>query len=267
VTGGRILVVDDDALLRSSVAAVLTDEGYDVELAGDGVDALAKIHANPPDVILLDVLMPRMNGKALLETLHSSAETKSIPVLVMTALHGFESHRTIELGATDLVEKPFDVDELLNKVALAVYRAQKGREDRLGTGSEPSESADLGEPTSRGVVLVVGDERHGPLRLDRMVSALGYTAVSLVHATHELPRLARLLEPRAIVLVEGASASGGIEALRMLRAEPDLRDVPVLVLGREIGSDQNWRGEAVALGADLLSSSEAAGELSRLLGS
>jgi DNA-binding response OmpR family regulator len=262
VTGGRILVVDDDALLRSSVAAVLMDEGYDVELAGDGVEALAKIHASPPDVILLDVLMPRMNGKALLETLHSSAETASIPVLVMTALHGFESHRTIELGATDLVEKPFDVDELLNKVALAVYRAQKGREDVAG----PADGTDLGEPTSRGVVLVVGDERHGPLRLDRMVSALGYTAVSLIHATHELPRLARLLEPRAIVLVEGASAAGGLEALRMVRAEADLRDVPVLVLGRE-SDDEGWRCEAEALGADLLSSAEAAGELSRLLGS
>jgi DNA-binding response OmpR family regulator len=256
------MVVDDDALLRSSVAAVLIDEGYEVELAGDGVDALAKIHANPPDVILLDVLMPRMNGKALLETLHSSSETAGIPVLVMTALHGFESHRTIELGATDLVEKPFDVDELLNKVALAVYRAQKGREDRAG----PPDGGDLGEPTSRGVVLVVGDERHGPLRLDRMVSALGYTAVSLIHATHELPRLARLLEPRAIVLVEGASAAGGLEALRMVRAEADLRDVPVLVLGRE-SDDDDWRCEAEALGADLLSSAEAAGELSRLLGS
>jgi CheY-like chemotaxis protein len=263
VTGGRILVVDDDALLRSSVAAVLTDEGYEVELAADGVDALAKIHANRPDVILLDVLMPRMNGKALLETLHMSPDTAGIPVLVMTALHGFESHRTIALGATDLVEKPFDVDELLNKVALAVYRAQKGREDR----ATPSDATELSEPTSRGVVLVVGDERHGPLRLDRMVSALGYTAVSLVHATHELPRLARLLEPRAIVLVEGASAAGGIEALRMLRAEPDLRDVPVLVLWRDTDDQNGWRSEAEALGADLLSSAEAAGELSRLLGS
>jgi CheY-like chemotaxis protein len=263
VTGGRILVVDDDALLRSSVAAVLGDEGYDVELAGDGVDALAKIHANPPDVILLDVLMPRMNGKALLETLHSRAETARIPVLVMTALQGFESQRTIALGATDLVEKPFDVDELLNKVALAVYRAQKGREEP----SAPSESSELAESSSRGVVLVVGDERQGPLRLDRMVSALGYTAVSLVHATHELPRLARLLEPRAIVLVEGATAKSGIEALRMVRADAGLRDVPVLVLGRDGDDSNGWRGEAAALGADLLSSSEAAGELSRLLGS
>jgi DNA-binding response OmpR family regulator len=98
-----------------------------------------------------------------------------------------------------------------------------------------------------------------------MVSALGYTAVSLVHATSELPRLARLLEPRAIVLVEGGAATSALEALRLVRAEPDLRDVPVLMLGRE--GDDSWRDEAEALGADLLSSAEAAGELSRLLGS
>lgn len=221
VTGGRILVVDDDALLRSSVAAVLADEGYEVDLAGDGVDALAKIHANPPDVILLDVLMPRMNGKALLETLHASAATSGISVLVMTALHGFESHRTIALGATDLVEKPFDIDELLNKVALAVYRAQQGRSGAIAAA----------EPTSRGVVLVLGDGQRAIERLDRTVSALGYTAVTLMHATHELPRLARLLEPRAIVLSHGPHSPCGVEALELLKAEPSLDGVPILVLG------------------------------------
>ena len=225
VTGGRILVVDDDALLRSSVAAVLADEGYEVDLAGDGVDALAKIHANPPDVILLDLLMPRMNGKALLETLHASAATSGISVLVMTALHGFESHRTLALGAKDLVEKPFDIDELLNKVALAVYRARTGREG----GHAPA------EPASRGVVLVVGDAQRGIERVDRTASALGYTAVSLMHVTHELPRLARLLEPRAIVLSHSAHSASQLEALELLRAEPALDRTPVLILASEGG--------------------------------
>jgi DNA-binding response OmpR family regulator len=227
VTGGRILVVDDDPLLRSSVAAILAEEGYEVDLAGDGIDALAKIEERRPDVILLDVLMPRMNGKALLEALHSSATTAGIPVLVMTALHGFESRRTIALGATDLVEKPFDIDELLNKVALAVYRAQQGK-----SGNVPAP-----EPTSRGVVLVLGDGQRAIERLDRTVSALGYTAVTLMHATHELPRLARLLEPRAIVLSHGPHSSSGGEALELLRAEPSLVGVPILVLGPD-GDDR-----------------------------
>jgi DNA-binding response OmpR family regulator len=221
VTGGRILVVDDDALLRSSVAAVLADEGYDVDLAGDGVDALAKIHANPPDVILLDLLMPRMNGKALLETLHASAATSGIAVLVMTALHGFESHRTLALGAKDLVEKPFDIDELLNKVALAVYRTRQGRHD-----TSPA-------PTSRGLVLVVGEVQQAIERVDRTATALGYTAVSLMHVTSELPRLARLLEPRAIVLSHRPGSASELEALELLGAEPALEGIPILVVGPE----------------------------------
>ena len=221
--GGRILVVDDDALLRSSVAAILADEGYDVDLAGDGVDALERIHQNPPDVILLDVLMPRMNGKALLETLHASTSTSGISVLVMTALHGFESRRTIALGATDLVEKPFDIDELLNKIALAVYRARQGRED----GAAPS------EPHTRGVVLVVGDAQRGIERVDRTVSGLGYTAVSLMHVTDELPRLVRLLEPRAIVLAHASQSATGPEVLRLLRGDPALGHIPIV----EVGAD------------------------------
>jgi DNA-binding response OmpR family regulator len=123
MNGGRILVVDDDALLRMSVADVLEDEGYVVDHAVDGLDALAKIAAQRPDVILLDVLMPRMNGKQLLEMLREDPSTAEIPVLMMTAIQGFDAHRTTALGAGEVVEKPFDIDELLNKIALAVFRA------------------------------------------------------------------------------------------------------------------------------------------------
>ena len=236
--GGRILVVDDDALLRSSVAAILADEGYEVDLAGDGVDALERIHENPPDVILLDVLMPRMNGKALLETLHARQHgtTSSISVLVMTALHGFESRRTIALGATDLVEKPFDIDDLLNKIALAVYRARQGRE-----ASE--QGAPAAEPHTRGVVLVVGEAQRGVERVDRTVAGLGYTPVSLMHVTDELPRLVRLLEPRAIVLAHSSQSAGGPAARRLLQADPTLGDIPIV----EVGADGDDASELARL--------------------
>lgn len=232
--GGRILVVDDDALLRSSVAAILADEGYEVDLAGDGVDALERIHENPPDVILLDVLMPRMNGKALLETLHATPTTSRISVLVMTALHGFESRRTIALGATDLVEKPFDIDDLLNKIALAVYRARQGRE---------ASDAHATEPHTRGVVLVVGEAQRGIERVDRTVSGLGYTAVSLMHVTDELPRLVRLLEPRAIVLAHSSQSAAGPAARRLLEADPSLVHIPIV----EVGADGDDASELARL--------------------
>jgi two-component system response regulator MprA len=125
VTGGRILVVDDDESLRQTLTRVLEYEGYFVEHACDGEDALARINANQPDLILLDVLMPKMNGRQLLEKLRRDGGTARIPILVMTAINGIEANRTMALDAIDIVEKPFDLDELLNKIALALYRSQE----------------------------------------------------------------------------------------------------------------------------------------------
>jgi two-component system response regulator MprA len=123
VVGGRILVVDDDMMLRRSVARILEEEGYEVAHATDGADALAQIRNRRPDAILLDVMMPRMNGREVLEQLRSNAQSAGIPVVIMTALQTIDPDRAEALGADDLVEKPFDVDVLLNKVALALFRA------------------------------------------------------------------------------------------------------------------------------------------------
>lgn len=121
MSDGRILVVDDDPLLRNSVAMVLEDEGYTVEHAVDGADALRKVAAHRPDVILLDVMMPNMSGNQVLKELQADELTSDIPVVVMTAISGLANPAAIA-ARYDLVEKPFDVDDLLNKIALALYR-------------------------------------------------------------------------------------------------------------------------------------------------
>ena len=130
--GGRVLVVDDDVSLRQSVAQVLEDEGYTVDHAPDGLSALSQVEQNRPDLILLDVLMPNMNGRQVLERLRGDRNTADIPILVMTAVSGIETNQTMALGASDIVEKPFDLDELLNKVALALYRSQESGIHSLG---------------------------------------------------------------------------------------------------------------------------------------
>lgn len=121
VSDGRILVVDDDPLLRSSIAMVLEDEGYTVELASDGLAAMACVRNERPDVILLDVMMPNMSGTQVLKELQDNPETADIPVFVMTAINGLAAGRVVK-GPCVLVEKPFAVDDLLNKIALAMYR-------------------------------------------------------------------------------------------------------------------------------------------------
>src|SRR5688572_9019415 len=104
--GPRILVVDDDPYLLQILVTVLTDAGYDVHQAQDGLMALEAIGDAPPDLVLSDVRMPRLDGLALAETLAARAVT--IPVILMSSAHNApDGHRTPFLA------KPFDLDHLL----------------------------------------------------------------------------------------------------------------------------------------------------------
>ena len=120
---GRVLIVDDEPMVRDTLGQVLSDEGYVVDLAVDGETALERVHATRPDAILLDLMMPGMNGRQFLQALREVDAYKNVPVMIMTAVHGLEISAT--LGASEVVEKPFNVDDLLNKVALAVYRSRE----------------------------------------------------------------------------------------------------------------------------------------------
>jgi two-component system, OmpR family, response regulator MprA len=250
VTGGRILVVDDDIMVRDSVGQVLEEEGYDVEYATDGRDALGKVQDDPPDAILLDVMMPGMNGRQFLQALRDDLGHADIPVVVMTAVQGIDAHRAYALGATDLVEKPFDVDQLLNKVALALFRA---REYETIPERPPTRRSDLpGGAASEpgGVVLVLDHDRSSLRRMDKLLSDRGYTVVTLSRVSEELPRLARVLEPRAILLDLRLPEIDGLTALRWLRAERSLDAVPILVFSGSVDDLERVRSEIVDLAAE-----------------
>jgi DNA-binding response OmpR family regulator len=226
--GGRILVVDDEPMVRETLGQVLTEEGYVVDVAVDGEDALDCVHAARPDVILLDLMMPGMNGRQFLQALRNDAAYEQVPVLIMTAVHGLEVNLA-SIGASEVVEKPFDVDDLLNKVALAVYRSRDA--DRLTHGGAyiPPPSEPLPEPTDRGVVLIVERDRARLQQLDLVLSERGYTVVSMTRALAPLSRLARALRPRAILLE--LTSEGVHEVARELSKE--LEPMPVLVFARD----------------------------------
>jgi DNA-binding response OmpR family regulator len=246
--GGKILVVDDDKLVRAAVGRVLEEEGYTVAYAVDGNDALAKLGVDRPDAILLDVMMPGMNGRQFLKALREF--DREIPVVVMTAIHGIDSQPVFALGASDLVRKPFDADELLNKVALALFRArEQGDGVHAEAQPEPADAA-IGAERGEGVVLVIDDDRTTLRRLDASLGQRGFTTVSLLRVTEELPRLARVLEPRAILLDLRMPGFDGMTALRWLRAERALDGVPILLFsGNERDLDEQ-RAEIRRLGAE-----------------
>ncbi|KAF0208100.1 MAG: adenylate [Actinobacteria bacterium] len=117
----RILVVEDTELLRRIYHDKLVQEGYQVLTAGDGLEALAVLRAHPMDLVLLDLIMPRMGGLDVLENMKADPRTSSIPVVILTNL-GEESAigRAVELGAADYLiknsAKPADVAEKIRLV-------------------------------------------------------------------------------------------------------------------------------------------------------
>ena len=112
-----ILLIDDDLAGSRSIAHVLNSEGLAVRFAGDGATALAEIAREPPDLILLDIMMPGMDGYEVVARLKADAATQSIPVIMLTALDDRESKlHALELGAEEFLAKPVDRAELLARV-------------------------------------------------------------------------------------------------------------------------------------------------------
>jgi putative two-component system response regulator len=113
----KILVADDEERNRVLVEAMLHSMGYDVVLAKDGIEALDLAHSESPDVILLDIMMPKMDGFETAIKLRSNEETKLIPVVMVTALHDVEDRvRALNAGADDFLTKPINKTELSARV-------------------------------------------------------------------------------------------------------------------------------------------------------
>jgi DNA-binding response OmpR family regulator len=112
----KILVVDDVPENVRLLEAVLVPRGYEVVTASDGLEALELVEAEKPDLILLDVMMPGLDGYGVCTQLRADDDTAVLPVIMVTSSIGQEKTRAIEAGADDFIPKPFNHDELLTRV-------------------------------------------------------------------------------------------------------------------------------------------------------
>jgi DNA-binding response OmpR family regulator len=166
-TEAKILLVDDEAAITDNLAPFLRRAGFVVEVAGDGQAALEKVAGFGPDLIILDVLMPRMDGRALLRHLRRNDDWTSVILLTQVG-ESVERAMALEEGADDYLNKPFDPQELVARIRAVLRRAQLGQ-----------------PPLAAAEHLVSGD-----LVLDRVARRAKL-------AGQELP-----LTPRAIALLE-----------------------------------------------------------------
>jgi len=129
---GKILVIDDDPDILDAVAMILESQGYEVVTARDGVEGLATLKAENPDLMILDLMMPKMDGFAVCKELQDPrwSKYKDVPILILTSVREEASRRRyeletgLELDVDDYVEKPMSPDVLLARVNTLIKKRQ-----------------------------------------------------------------------------------------------------------------------------------------------
>ena len=185
---GHVLVVEDEEMNRELLRDLLEGQGHQVTEAENGEQGLQKVKENPPDVILLDVMMPGMDGFEVCRRLKADPETAPIPVLLVTALTERSDRLTgIEAGANDVISKPVDIEDVILRVRNAVYTMRLFREVQENykrVRKLEMEKGELLEKTLHGAVKVlteilsmVNPSAFG--RASRLRSCVGHIATYL----------------------------------------------------------------------------------------
>ncbi|MBH80983.1 MAG: pilus assembly protein PilG [Gammaproteobacteria bacterium] len=118
----RVLVIDDSKTIRRSAENLLSKEGYDVVTATDGFDALAKIADTRPEIIFVDIMMPRLDGYQTCALIKNNSEFKATPVVMLSSKDGlFDKARGRVVGSDRYITKPFSKEELLGTIKTLVH--------------------------------------------------------------------------------------------------------------------------------------------------
>jgi two-component system phosphate regulon response regulator OmpR len=154
--GKRVLVVDDDFKLQGLLREYLTGYGFEVMASLDGADVLQAIRRHSPDLAILDIMLPRLNGLDLLKAIRAES---AVPVIMLTA-KGEETDRIVglEMGADDYLAKPFNPRELLARMRAVLRRRGGAAEAEGGNGGGVVEAAGLTLDTERRLLRVEGQE-------------------------------------------------------------------------------------------------------------
>ncbi|WP_162245991.1 MULTISPECIES: response regulator [unclassified Aureimonas] len=212
---GLVLAIDDDPNARELLTRFLSREGFSVRTASDGVSGLEMARAIRPNVILLDVTMPRMDGWAVLTEIRADPVLGAVPVIMVTIID--EHSLGYSLGASDYLLKPVEWDKL--KEVMSRYKAD-----------------------GEGLILAIDDDTDTLARFATMMSR-EEVKVPVVTAPNGRIGLERVAEriPTLILLDLVMPVMDGFEFLDQLRAKPEWRNIPVVVLTSKDLTADEWR--------------------------
>lgn len=261
----RIIIVEDDSVLRDVLSEKLEKSGYIVDRAQDGVVALEKIRAITPDCILLDILMPRMGGIEVMEQLHADPALRNIPTIIISnSGQPVEIKRAQELGARDfLIKAVFDPNEVLDKVQRVLSEDRTTPHGEWGVRTQnvsgsgavehpetvvvPVVANPAGDTLKEKIfVLVVEDDKFLRELLVRKLASEGFDVKNAIDADAAFSILAER-KPNIILLDLILPGVDGFEILARIKADTKISDVPVIILSN-LGQKEDLE-KAMTLGA------------------
>ncbi|MFC5804033.1 response regulator transcription factor [Streptomyces formicae] len=182
--GDRILIVDDEPAVREALQRSLAFEGYATEVAVDGVEALAKVESYAPDLVVLDIQMPRMDGLTAARRIRSAGST--LPILMLTARDTVGDRVTgLDAGADDYLVKPFELDELFARIR-ALLRRSSYAAAAAGAGQE--DTADVLSFADLRMDLATREVTRGPRRVELTRTEFTLLELFLAHPRQVLTR-------------------------------------------------------------------------------
>lgn len=233
---GRVLVVDDTATNRVILKAKLSAAYYTVILAESGEEGLARAEETEPDVVLLDVLMPGMDGYEVCRRLKAAPRLAHIPVIMVTALNSPEERlRGLECGADDFLTKPLSDLALLARLRNLVRMKVMFDELRLREATARESGFDLGVPSGAAfdpagghVLVVTGDRTTGEVWSGAIARSLAARVTAMTDSAEALDLLARD-PPDAVVVTERTGAGeDGRRLVSAIRARQEARHAAIL---------------------------------------
>jgi len=214
----KILIIEDDVFLGDVLVQKLSTAGYDVALSRDGAEGLAKLKELRPDLLLLDIILPTMNGYEILDHKYNDPTVRNIPTIIISnSGQPVEINRALALGVKDyLVKAQFDPEDVLKKVREQFNHEQK---------SEGPKDQSLKDR----MILWVEDDKFLSDLISRKLSSQGALLSHADNGEEALKHVEKEL-PDIVLLDILLSGMDGFEILKRLKEDPKTKNIPVILL-------------------------------------
>jgi len=257
----KILIIEDEESLLSMLADKLKREGYEVSTAENGEEGLRKVREEHPDLVLLDIIMPKMGGFEVLEAMYKDEELHEIPVVIISnSGQPVEIEKAKALGVKDyLIKAEFDPQEVVNKVDRLLGDTSSedheesrepqdtGQEDKGGQQAASSSKAKKAASERERNVLVIEDDQFLRDLIIRKLEEEGFETLQAIDGEEGL-RIIRENKPAIVLLDLILPGVDGFEVLKQIKEDKNISDVPVVILSNLGQKDDIERG--LKLGAE-----------------